>query len=53
MKYTFLALVSWVIGFMLPFFAAVLQWIIAVLAVCCIVVCVYYYIDTRINAIRL
>lgn len=53
MKYAFLAILSWVIGFLLPYFAVAMQWAVAVLAVCCIVVCVYYYIDTRINAIRL
>ena len=53
MKYLFLILLSWAIGFMLPLFTATLQWIIAVVATLSVVLCVAYYIETRINAIRL
>lgn len=53
MKYLFLVILCWAIGFLLPIFTATLQWIIALIAIISVVICVYYYIDTRINAIRL
>ncbi|WP_420459531.1 hypothetical protein [Neolewinella sp.] len=53
MKYLFLVLLCWAVGFALPYFAAYVQLIAAAVAVCVILVGLYYYIDTRINAIRL
>ena len=53
MKYLFLVLLCWAVGFALPYFTAVVQLIAATLTVGVILIGLYYYIDTRINAIRL
>ena len=53
MKYIFLILLCWVIGFALPFFAPTFQLLAFLVLLGLAGVCVYYYIDTRINAVRL
>ncbi|CAH1001700.1 hypothetical protein LEM8419_02606 [Neolewinella maritima] len=53
MKYIFLVVLCWAVGFALPSFTAVIQLIAALLAVGIILVGLRYYIDTRINAVRL
>jgi hypothetical protein len=53
MKLLFLILLCWSVGFVLPLLTAALQLIIAVVAVLLLVACVFYYIDTRVNAVRL
>ena len=53
MKYLFLVLLCWAVGFALPYFTAAVQLIAAILAVVIILAGLYYYIDTRINAVRL
>ena len=53
MKYFFLVLLCWAVGFALPYFTAVVQLIAGIVAVGVILIGLYYYIDTRINAVRL
>ena len=53
MKYIFLIMLCWTVGFVLPQLTATLQWVGASLFVLAIVLCVIYYIDTRINPVRL
>lgn len=53
MKYLFLILLCWSIGFALPYFTAVVQLIAGLVLLSILVTGVYYYIDTRINAVRL
>ncbi len=53
MKYLFLITLCWTVGFILPQLTAALQWAGAFVFVGGIVICVLYYIDTRINAVRL
>ena len=53
MKYLFLVLFCWAVGFALPYFTAAIQLIAAIVGVTIILVGLYYYIDTRINAVRL
>ncbi len=52
MKYIFLILLGWLIGFSLPFFAPTFQLLASLLCLGIVVLSVYYYIDTRINAVR-
>ena len=53
MKYLFLVILCWAVGFALPYFTTLVQLVAASIAVGVLVAAVYYYIDTRINAIRL
>lgn len=53
MKYLFLVLLCWTIGFILPQFATALQVVAAMIFVVLVVLCVFYFIDTRVNAVRL
>lgn len=53
MKYLFLIPLCWTLGFILPLLATSLQVIAAVIFLALVVLCVFYFIDTRINAIRL
>ncbi len=53
MKYLFIILAAWTIGYILPLLATFLQAAIAVVFVGLVVLCVMYYIHTRITAIRL
>ncbi|PPK85626.1 hypothetical protein CLV84_2529 [Neolewinella xylanilytica] len=40
-------------GYLLPLFTTLLQALLAMLFICLVVLCVAYYIHTRITAIRL
>lgn len=53
MKYLFLVILCWAVGFALPYFTTAVQLIAAGLMIGVVGLAVYYYIDTRINAIRL
>lgn len=53
MKYLFLVTLCWTVGFVLPQLATTLQVVGAMFFVALVVICVFYFIDTRINAIRL
>lgn len=53
MKYLFLVSLCWTIGFILPQLTTSLQVIAGLFFVALVVLCVLYYIDTRINAVRL
>jgi hypothetical protein len=53
MKYIFLLLLSWSIGFALPLLGPIGQLAALLLLVFAVVVAVMYYIDTRINAVRI
>ena len=53
MKYLFTVLLAFTLGYILPLFATVLQAIVALFFVGAVVLCVMYFIHTRITAIRL
>ncbi|WP_168797549.1 hypothetical protein [Neolewinella litorea] len=53
MKYLFLVMLCWSIGFILPQLATSLQVVAGLVFVGLVVICVMYFIDTRINAVRL
>lgn len=53
MKYIFLIVLFWTFGFLLPVLGAVLQLLAAFFFVLMVVAAVMYYIETRINTIRL
>ncbi len=53
MKYIFLILLGWLIGFSLPFFTPTLQLLASLICLGIVAAGLYYYIDTRINAVRL
>ena len=53
MKYLFTVLLAFTLGYILPLFATVFQAALAFLFVAAVVLCVLYFIHTRINAIRL
>ena len=53
MKYIFTILLAWTLGYILPMFASVMQALVAMTFVGLVVLCVMYYIHTRITAVRL
>lgn len=53
MKYLFLIVLSFSVGFILPLLAAGLQWVLSLALFVVTICCVMYYIETRINAVRL
>ena len=53
MKYICTILFAWTIGYILPQFTLGFQAVVGLLFVGAVVLCVLYYIHTRITAIRL
>ena len=53
MRYICIILLAWTIGYILPQFNTVLQAVVGLLFISAVVLCVLYYIHTRITAIRL
>ena len=53
MKYICTILIAWTIGYTLPQFTTVFQAVVALAFISAVVLCVAYYIHTRITAIRL
>jgi hypothetical protein len=53
MKYLFAAVAFWSIGYVLPTFSFPVQIVVAFTMLLFLVIAVYYYIDTRVIALRL